>query len=146
MLTRWNGWALIVLLGIAPTLALAKDEGPRTGRSPLSSKPTQAKTTTPWKGSYWTREVGQGTRVKAKFAFGLTNVVFGWTKLVTEPWEAFRRKQSIGRGVAEGVWNAIGDTVGGAVHLVTFPVTRIDVPLPEGGIPVEITRPRPQRR
>lgn len=32
--------------------------------------------------------------------------------------------------------NMLGDTVGGALHLATFPITAFDAPLPEGGTDV----------
>ena len=31
-------------------------------------------------------------------------------------------------------WNGVADTAGGAAHLVTFPVTKLDLPLPEGSV------------
>ena len=33
-----------------------------------------------------------------------------------------------------GLYYAIADTLGGAIHLVTFPVTSLDVPLPNNGV------------
>ena len=75
-------------------------------------------------GSYSDQAVG-------KFKFGLTNTLLGWTEIFTEPYAS----KSI-EGVGKGLWNGIGDTVGGALHLVTFPFPMIDVPLPDGGTDV----------
>ena len=36
-------------------------------------------------------------------------------------------------GIGRGVWNAVGDTVGGVAHAVTFFIPQIDIPLPAGG-------------
>jgi len=36
-------------------------------------------------------------------------------------------------GIGKGVWNAVGQTALGAAHAVTFPITALDLPLPEGG-------------
>ncbi len=78
--------------------------------------------------SDWASGASYGDKAIGKLKFGLTNVLLGWTELFTEPYES----KSID-GVGSGLVNAIGDTIGGALHLVTFPLPMIDIPLPEGG-------------
>ena len=83
--------------------------------------------------SPWTDEEGYANRAGGKFAFGLENAALGWTELFTEPTESAQEKENIAVGFGRGLWHTIGDTIGGALHLATFPITAIDVPLPENG-------------
>ncbi len=78
--------------------------------------------------SPWTNNATYGEQARGKFFFGAKNLFLGWTELVTEPVE----QRNI-LGVGQGLGNAVMDTVGGFLHLVTSPVTSIDVPLPESG-------------
>lgn len=73
-------------------------------------------------------------KMKNKFAYGFSNVLLGWTEIFQEPYEAVKEKKCPLTGFGRGLWNAVGDTVGGAVHLVTFWCPKTDIPLPEGGI------------
>ena len=68
-----------------------------------------------------------------KLGYGLTNLLLGWTEIFQEPYKAGKNGQNVLTGVGKGLWNAIGDTVGGALNTVTFFIPQIDVPLPEGG-------------
>jgi len=83
--------------------------------------------------SPWTNEQGYANRAGKKFAFGLENAALGWTEIFTEPTESVQESENIAVGFGRGIWNTIGDTVGGVLHLATFPFTTIDVPLPENG-------------
>ena len=83
--------------------------------------------------SMWTQEGGYLPKTKHKLLFGGTNILFGWLELYNEPREAVRENRGFFHGVKHGVVNMLGDTVGGAINLVTFPITALDVPLPEGG-------------
>ena len=107
MSKRIGIWVIILALVAAPTAVFAQ--------------------------SSWTQETGWGNQAKGKFVYGLKNVLLGWTELFTEPYEAATGGGNFFLGLGEGVWNGVGQTVGGALHLVTFPITQIDVPLPEGG-------------
>ena len=84
--------------------------------------------------SSWTKEERWLDRSDGKFYYGLKNLFWGWTELITEPDEAIGNGESILMGLVRGVWNAIGQTAGGALHVLTFPFTQFDVPLPEGGV------------
>mgnify|MGYP001561531833 FL=1 len=83
--------------------------------------------------SPWAAEQGWGNQAKGKLVYGLKNTLLGWTELFTEPYEAVQNGENFFVGLATGVWNGVGQTVGGVLHLVTFLVPAIDVPLPEGG-------------
>lgn len=87
-------------------------------------------------GSSWAQEVGYGNQAKAKFVYGAKNVLFGWTELFTQPYEDAQNGENVFIGIGKGLWNGVGQTIGGALHLVTFPIPAIDVPLPEGGTQV----------
>ena len=83
--------------------------------------------------SSWAQESGWGNQAKAKLVYGLKNTLLGWTEIFTEPKEALDGGTNFFVGVGTGLWNGVGQTLGGALHLVTFPITQIDIPLPEGG-------------
>lgn len=79
--------------------------------------------------SPWRSEATYGDQAKSKLGFGAKNLLLGWTELFTEPVE-----QKSAMGIGQGLGNAVMDTVGGFLHLVTFPLTGVDVPLPENGV------------
>jgi len=83
--------------------------------------------------STWADEVGYRAQVCAKLKYGLTNGLLGWTSLIRTPVDAHQGGENILVGLGRGVWNAVGQTAGGAVHAVTFILPQIDIPLPEGG-------------
>ena len=87
-------------------------------------------------GSPWAQETGYANQVKGKLVYGVKNVLLGWTELFSQPYEDAQNGENILVGIGKGVWNAVGQTVGGALHAVTFPIPAIDVPLPEGGTQV----------
>jgi hypothetical protein len=110
-------WVVIGVVVAFPLMGYAAEHG---GKAMGSSSP-------------WTQEDGWANQAKAKFGYGLKNTLLGWTELFTEPRDAISEGGNFFMGVGEGVWNGVGQTVGGALHLVTFPIVAIDVPLPEGG-------------
>ena len=83
--------------------------------------------------SPWTSEVGWGKRATAKLGFGVKNLLLGWTDLFVEPKEASEAGGNVLTGIGVGLKDAVENTLGGAVHIVTFPITCLDAPLPEGG-------------
>ena len=84
--------------------------------------------------SPWNREgISRGEKMKEKAIYGFKNVALGWTEILQETGEAIQAKKCPFKGFGTGVWNAVGDTLGGAVHLVTFWCPKTDIPLPEGG-------------
>ena len=84
--------------------------------------------------SPWTTETGYWPRATHKLGFGLKNLLLCWTELFTEPREASEAKRSVLKGIGVGVKDTLEDLVGGVVHIVTFPITNLDAPLPEGGV------------
>jgi hypothetical protein len=83
--------------------------------------------------SPWTNEVGWGNRALAKLGFGVANLFLGWTDLFTEPREEIQAGGSFVKGLGNGLKDGVENTLGGIVHIVTFPITEVDAPLPEGG-------------
>jgi len=81
-------------------------------------------------GSSWTSEGSYGAKTMAKLGFGLENALLGWTEIFTEIAEADNKLV----GVGNGLLNFVGDTVGGVLHVATFPCPNIDIPLPQGGV------------
>ena len=107
MSKRIGLWVCVMALVAAPTLALAA--------------------------SPWASEQGWANQSKGKLVYGLKNTLLGWTELFTEPYDAVKNGDNFFVGLGTGLWNGLGQTVGGALHLVTFPIPQIDVPLPQGG-------------
>ena len=94
----------------------------------LLAAPLLASAASPWAdGATW------GEKATGKLKYGLTNTLLGWTSLFREPVQASQAGENVFVGIGRGVWDAVGQTVGGALHAVTFPIPQIDVPLPEGG-------------
>lgn len=83
--------------------------------------------------SSWADGATYGEKATGKLKYGLTNALLGWTSLFREPVQASQAGENVFVGIGRGVWNAVGQTVGGAAHAVTFPIPQIDIPLPEGG-------------
>ena len=88
--------------------------------------------------SPWAEQQGYANRAGGKFAFGLENAALGWTEIFSEPVESGKNHENVAVGFGRGLWNTIGDTVGGALHLATFPFTTVDVPLPENGTQIMV--------
>lgn len=86
--------------------------------------------------SDWASGATWGEQATGKLKYGLKNTLLGWTSLFREPMQASQAGENVFVGIGRGVWNAVGQTVGGAAHAVTFPLTMIDIPLPEGGTDV----------
>ena len=107
MRTRWGVWVVGAALLCAPVSASAA--------------------------SPWASEATYGTKACAKLKYGAKNALLGWTSLFTTPREAMQAGDNLFVGIGQGVWNAVGQTVGGVAHAVTFPIPAIDIPLPRGG-------------
>ena len=114
---------LIALLIVAPGLSEAAKSGAKYTLS-LTHEYTP---------SAWTQETGYKEQMAHKFLFGGKNTLLGWMELYNEPRESIQAKQGFFRGMGRGLVNMLGDTVGGVLHVATFPITALDVPLPEGG-------------
>lgn len=123
---------IILALGCMPATVWAKDQRRVTRTGPTSRSWVtfeKRKHQSPWK-----KQAGWANQARGKFIFGSKNTLLGWTELITEPYQAAHKGRNVAMGVGKGVINGLADTVGGAVHLVTFPVTALDLPLPEGGV------------
>ena len=83
--------------------------------------------------SSWANGATYGDKATGKLKYGLTNTLLGWTSLFRTPMQASQAGENVFVGIGKGVWNAVGQTVGGVAHAVTFPIPQIDIPLPEGG-------------
>ncbi len=86
--------------------------------------------------SPWADEASYGDKSVAKLKYGLTNALLGWTSLVRVPMKSSQAGENIFVGLGRGVWDAVGQTIGGVAHAITFPIPQIDIPLPEGGTDV----------
>lgn len=91
--------------------------------------PSLAFAASPW--------AGQGTysdQVRGKLDFGVKNLLAGWTELFTKPMDYAHENKNVIKGFGHGLYNAVTFTVGGLLHTATFPVTQLDVPLPDNGV------------
>ena len=78
-----------------------------------------------------------GDKAKAKADFGIKNIFAGWTEIFNETREDYAVAKSPVdglKGLGRGTVYAIADTLGGALHVITFPLVSVDVPLPENGV------------
>lgn len=96
--------------------------------------------------SPWVSEKTWDAKAMGKLIHGGKNLLLGWTELVTEPDEAMWGGTSVIAGILRGTWNAIGQTLGGAAQVLTFPYTNLDIPLPEGGVKWERPETNPNWR
>lgn len=84
--------------------------------------------------SPWTEQITYRDKLKGKLDFGFKNFLGGWTEIFTEPNDYHKEGKNVAEGTAKGIWNAVVFTVGGLLHIVTFPLTSLDVPLPDNGV------------
>ena len=113
-------------------LAVALVARPSVGEAAEGAKWTLS-LTKDYTASPWTSEAGYANRATGKLGFGVKTLLLGWTDLFVEPKETMDAGGNILTGIGIGLKDTIENEVGGALHLVTFPITSIDVPLPEGG-------------
>lgn len=79
--------------------------------------------------SPWTKEDFYMDKVAGKLGYGLENALLGWTALGFEP----MRHSNKFTGLVQGLWHTLSNTVGGILHVGTFPFP-FDIPLPDGGV------------
>lgn len=116
---------LVALMAIVPATSYAAE---MAGGAKYTLSLTKDYTPSPW-----TSEVGWSNRAISKLGFGVKNALLGWADLFTEPKEAMDGGENFFVGLGRGLKDGIENEVGGLVHLVTFPITGVDWPLPEGG-------------
>ncbi len=123
---------LLVVAGVVGVLALypaagyAGDAG--SGRLHTLSL------TKDYTASPWTKEIGWSKRAGGKLVFGAKNLLLGWTELFSKPAEEIQNGGNFLKGLGMGLVDGVGDEIGGALHVVTFPITCLDVTLPGGGV------------
>lgn len=131
--TRTGGvMGLIVVAGVIGALAMspAKSEA-ADGMSHIHT----LSLTKEYTASPWTTNTGSwGSVAASKLGFGVKNLLLGWTDLFIEPKETMDAGGNFFKGVGVGLKDAIENTLGGVVHIVSFPITNLDAPLPEGGV------------
>ena len=84
--------------------------------------------------SPWTKEGSYLSKTVGKLGFGLVNVIGGWTGIVSEFYA--EPEENIAVAGMRALARVVTNTVGGALHVVTFPVPK-DIPLPGGGTSFE---------
>lgn len=82
----------------------------------------------------WDKEPEYINRAFGKLAFGFWNFLLGWTKIAREPYEAAVLDDNVLIGAARGLAWGVLDTAGGFLNMITFPITALKIPLPEGGV------------
>lgn len=86
--------------------------------------------------SPWTTKTTNKDKMLGKLDFGIKNLLAGWTEIFTQPMNG-KDAKGVTVGIGKGLAYAVADTVGGALHLITFPITQLDVPLPENGVKID---------
>lgn len=84
--------------------------------------------------SPWTQETTHKEKMLGKLDFGMKNLMAGWTEIFAQPYHAIQHKCCVVKGLGRGLYYAVADEIGGVLHVITFPITSVDVPLPNGGV------------
>ena len=94
-----------------------------------------------WAASPWTTGTTYQDKMMGKLGFGLKNLLLGWTEIIKQPIDGAKTENvaGFGKGLFTGLYDGVLYTLGGALHVVTFPATSIDVPLPNDGVRCPIT-------
>ena len=100
----------------------------------LICSPIQAAEKITYQPSEWKKEPLYIDRAFGKLNFSFWNFLFGFTKFATKPYEAYMTDENVLLGIGKGILFGVADTAGGLLNGVTFPITALSIPLPEGGI------------
>ncbi|MBN1586077.1 MAG: hypothetical protein JW937_01460 [Candidatus Omnitrophica bacterium] len=84
--------------------------------------------------SEWVQGMDYGDQAWGKLGFGIKNLFLGWTSIIRDTEAAGDAGDNRAWGFTKGVGNGILTMVGGLAHAVTFPITKLDVSLPHGGV------------
>ena len=123
-----------MVLGLLGAVAVAPAVGEAASSSMASSGAKMTLSVTKdYTASPWTQESGWSNRATAKLGFGLKNLLLGWTELFVEPKKAGDAGSNVLVGIGKGLKNGLENELGGVVHTITFPLTELDAPLPNGG-------------
>ena len=131
MIKRIGVLVVLGLLAAYPAMSYAAEHG---GMAMAGDHKLITLSLTPnYTASPWTKEMGYANRAGNKFCFGAKNLLLGWTEIFTETKDALDKGDNFFVGLGKGLKNGVEDELGGVVHLVTFPITNLDAPLPGGG-------------
>ena len=83
--------------------------------------------------SPWMASKTYSEKVTGKLSFGFKNLLLGWTQIFYQPHLASVNKECAWCGLGKGLVLFPVDTLGGALHVLTFPIP-VDVPLPDNGV------------
>ena len=83
--------------------------------------------------SPWTTETTGVKKAEQKLIFGIKNLLGGVSELFTKPMDYHKQGKNVGEGIWKGLANTVTYTIGGALHVATFPIP-IDLPLPDNGV------------
>lgn len=100
----------------------------------LSSQISFALPMSEFPASEWTNRNGYVSKTVGKLGFGLMNLLGGWTGIVSEFYE--QPEDNPAAAGIRAIARVVTNTVGGAIHTVTFPIP-VDVRLPGGGTSFE---------
>ena len=94
-----------------------------------------------WAASPWTTGTTYQEKMMGKLGFGLKNTLLGWTEIIKQPIKGAKDEHvaGFGKGLFTGLYDGVLYTVGGVLHIVTFPIVSVDVPLPNDGVKCPIT-------
>ncbi|MBN1689371.1 MAG: hypothetical protein JW893_09730 [Candidatus Omnitrophica bacterium] len=84
--------------------------------------------------SPWTEEATYGAKMTGKLDYGMKNILGGWTALFSEPYNYKQEGKNVIAGAGMGFVKTMTYTLGGVLHVITFPITSLDVPLLDGGV------------
>lgn len=131
---HWLGGFVGLVLLACPLMAHAADGEmvAGEGKAKMTWSFTKDYTVSPW-----VHEVGYTRRAWHKLGFGLKNLFLGWTDLFTEPSKTRDAGKSVWAGIGRGLKDLVENELGGAVHTITFPITALDAPLPDGGVQLD---------
>jgi len=87
--------------------------------------------------SPWTTESGWSSKAVHKLGFGAKNLLLGWTTLFSEPMKHHEGAQSTMKSMGKGMMMFPMYTLEGAMHVLTFPITSLDIPIPCGGVELQ---------
>ncbi len=95
----------------------------------LIALPSMAFASSPWVG-----QASYGKTALDKLSFGLKNTTGGWTEILRRPFDHGFDGKGMLLGLGTGIYNTVTYTVGGAMHLGTFPITSLDIAIPDNGV------------
>lgn len=84
--------------------------------------------------SPWTKEDGWKNKAGQKLLFGTKNLLLGWTSIIKTPYDHHESAGATMKSLGMGMMMAPMNMLGGLMHVLTFPITNLDIPIPCGGV------------